>query len=156
MIYPRKNDSGVCLAHHINSFAVGPLGELYKCWEDVGKPEKTIGNINNEEPITNYEIPIQYALGTDKYEDEECRKCTFLPICADTCPKNRMEAKSSNYNGAIDDGCTHFKDYIVKCMEIVYDIYKTSEISRNLLNKMVTPLSENGYRIIYPQKKGNT
>lgn len=141
MLYPKSNDTGLCIAHFTNSFVSGPSGELYKCWEDVGMREKTIGNVNSDEPLSNHELPVLYTVGTDQYANEECRKCCFLPICRNACPRKQLSKTET---------CTHFKQYIVQCMESTYDIFKTAETSCDLLNKPFETLENKGYRIIYP------
>lgn len=144
MLYPKSNDTGSCIAHFTNSFVSGPSGELYKCWEDVGVSEKTIGNVNSNEPLSNHELPALYTVGTDQYANEECRKCSFLPICRNACPRKQLLKTET---------CTHFKRYIAQCMESTYDVYKTAETCCDLLNKPFETLEHKGYRIIYPSDK---
>ena len=31
-----------CSATHLNSFLIGPLGELYKCWNELGDGELNV------------------------------------------------------------------------------------------------------------------
>lgn len=45
-LYPRLNHDS-CMARHINSFAVDPDGDLYKCLSLVGVKEMAVGNVNN-------------------------------------------------------------------------------------------------------------
>jgi len=73
--YPTGNLDSICVASTHQSFVVGPEGELYKCWGDVGNAETVIGNIHEEEPVTNPELRAQYCTGTDPYSDSECREC---------------------------------------------------------------------------------
>jgi uncharacterized protein len=155
MFYPHSNDTGSCVANFSNMFVIGPHGEIYICWEDVGDKATVVGNICNDPPITNQEILARYGVGTDQYADEECRKCSSLPICAEICPRKRFE---SRFVGVTEtpDSCTHFKEHLVPCLEVFYDIYLTSEISRNLLAPAVAPRSRKGYRLIRTEQGNGT
>lgn len=41
---PQHPNKG-CMVNKINSYIIGPSGEIYKCWNDVNNPKKIIGNI---------------------------------------------------------------------------------------------------------------
>lgn len=69
--YPQKQLGG-CTADSSNSFVIGPQGELYKCWVDLGKENRVIGNIEKEE--INAGLISEYMIGTDKFSDIKCRK----------------------------------------------------------------------------------
>ena len=148
IFYPHGSQSCSCVANTSNMFVIGTNGEIYKCWEDVGKNRRVVGNICHEEPITNQELLAIYTIGTDPYADTECLKCRFLPICAEICARDRMEGRFFDEKKSVDY-CTHFKRHMIVCLEVFYDIYSTSEISRELLNlSEVEPMSRKGYRII--------
>lgn len=46
--YPVLQGKG-CSATHLNSFLIGPSGELYKCWNELGDEKKIIGFINDKD-----------------------------------------------------------------------------------------------------------
>ena len=46
-ILPQPQAVG-CAATSVNTFVIGPSGELYKCWVDVGRKEKIIGSIYDD------------------------------------------------------------------------------------------------------------
>ncbi|MCW8796570.1 MAG: SPASM domain-containing protein [Chlorobium sp.] len=153
MFYPHSNETGLCVAHFNNMYVIGPSGELYKCWEDVGIPEMTIGNVNSKSPITKHHIQAQYTIATDQYAHEECKACSFLPICSEICPKTWLDARKNSVNKH-DAYCTHYKTHLSECMDVFYDIYLTAETGKKLLNKPVTPLEAYGYRIIQSSRDG--
>jgi len=95
MVKPQK---GGCVASFINSFIIGPKGELYKCWVDVGKKEKEIGNIWGE--MYKNSIAYSYVVGSDMFSDEKCRKCSLSPLCDGGCPARRFLQKHNglDYN----------------------------------------------------------
>lgn len=81
-------NGGLCTAHYKNSLVVDPDGLLYKCWVDIGKKERSIGDL--DKGITNLELFCQYILGTDKFADKKCQKCSLLPVCDGGCSRYRF------------------------------------------------------------------
>lgn len=86
--YP-SNDRYECGVRNPNAIVIGPSGELYKCWNDVGNKDKIYGSIFGE--ITNEKILLDYLIGADPFDDEKCRSCTLLPVCSGGCPYERLE-----------------------------------------------------------------
>ena len=81
------------------SLGVNDRGQLFKCWEDVDKPERSFGSAHRwdpENPIATADAPdlltryLNTALPT---EDPECRECVFLPQCAGGCPARRLYSR---------------------------------------------------------------
>ena len=131
--YPAGNRHGNCVAISHNGFVVGPSGELYKCWEDVGKPAMVVGDVHESEPITEPELRALYALGTDPYDDPECLACAALPICGGGCANKRLCAKHFGEEGLTY--CSPHKDHLTAYLEEHYDIY----LSRALLGVGLSP-----------------
>lgn len=46
--YPNYSSKG-CMINRLNSYIIGPDGEIYKCWEDVSNEDKIIGYITEKE-----------------------------------------------------------------------------------------------------------
>jgi len=90
--YP-KSGFGECTARHINSFVVGPKGELYKCWNDIGVEDKTIGDIFN---LKASDLYIEYLVEADPLSLQECKECFYFPICDGGCPYARIESVHRN------------------------------------------------------------
>ena len=82
---------GGCTADSNMSFVIGPKGELYKCWVDIGRPEYEIGNIAGTK--LNLELTSEYIIGTDKFSDTKCQNCFMFPICDGGCGKYRLDDK---------------------------------------------------------------
>jgi uncharacterized protein len=82
---------GGCTADNVNSYIIGPKGELYKCWVDVGKEERVIGHINEDR--INLGLVSEYIVGTDMFNDEKCQTCFLLPVCDGGCGLFRLEHK---------------------------------------------------------------
>ena len=45
-IFPQRQMQG-CILTRRNAFVIGPQGEMYKCWDDVGIPERVVGTVDN-------------------------------------------------------------------------------------------------------------
>jgi len=72
-----------CQAETENSYVIDELGNCYKCWDQVGRTETSCFNITNVAE-KNY-VNILKFLGRDPFRDEQCGKCTFLPVCFGGC-----------------------------------------------------------------------
>ncbi len=86
-LYPRM-DRGICTCMDNNAFVIDPQGFLYKCWADVGIKNRSIGNLS--EGINNYGIMSQFMVASDKFADEKCLKCPYIPICDGSCNLYRV------------------------------------------------------------------
>lgn len=135
----------ICSANTRNSYVIGPQGELYKCWEDVGRQEMIIGSIHDDDPITNRELVALYSVGTDPYRDAECLECAVLPICGGGCANRRLRVKHFNEKGL--EYCSLYKENLIAYLIEYYEAFLTTEICAQVLNKQ-TKLSEEGYKII--------
>lgn len=91
-LYPRPI-FGECSARHITSFVIGPEGELYKCWNDIGIKGKTTGTVKNVS--LSHELLLKYLLENDPLSDANCERCFCFPICEGGCPYKRIYQKDS-------------------------------------------------------------
>lgn len=104
--YLKQVDKG-CMANAMNAYIVGPMGEIYKCWNDVSNPDKIIGYIDKRE-IINKTLFYRYMTDTNPFEDTICLKCSFLPICSGGCAWYRYRNKYSNGQFSL---CTIYRDF---------------------------------------------
>ena len=118
--FPRIVASGCC-ATSLTSYVIGPRGEIYKCWEDVGEESLVVGNIN-EKTYTNMPLLAKYMLHGSHILEEECRECPLLPVCSNDCAKNRL---SNKFMDAGYDLCSIYKskDY-AELNDMLYDFYQ--------------------------------
>ncbi len=83
----------------MNNYVIGPEGSIYKCWVDIGKKNKTLGNVND---LNSFDSALlaEYLLGTNKYADPKCLECFLFPVCDGGCGVFRLEHKFSgkDYN----------------------------------------------------------
>lgn len=147
--YPASNIDSGCVSTTHNKFVIGPKGELYKCWEDVGKPEMIIGNLHKDEPVTNPELRAQYSIGTDAYRDPECIVCSVLPICGGGCANKRLRAKQFGEGGF--EFCSPYKKNLILYLEGYIDSFLSKEICTAVLSSVRKKPDNNGYRVISPE-----
>jgi len=93
--YPRLQSSRGCCATVVNSYIIGPEGEIYKCWNDVSDERRIIGYINQENLI-NPSLFYRYMIRSKWYHNEECIHCFFLPICQGICAYYRLRNQHEN------------------------------------------------------------
>jgi uncharacterized protein len=147
-LHPVGKLDGACVAGMHEAFVLGPEGELYKCWNDVGQPAMEVGNIHSRDTITNPVLRAQYATGVDPFLDPECRSCAVLPICGGGCANRRLLAK---YQGREDvDYCSHYKTRLREYLEAYIDTVRTREMCAALLKPGKPSVEKPGYRVISP------
>ena len=95
-----RNNYGVCGAVAWNSYVVDPVGNLYKCWNDIGYPERRVGNVNEKFVINK---SLAEWLNYNPMRDEECKECKIFPICFGGCAYSRNEKKCNSLRWNIDD-----------------------------------------------------
>ena len=113
--YPILQGKG-CSATHLNSFLIGPRGEMYKCWNELGDESKVIGNVADND-FSNKELIRKYMLAANCFEDSLCKKCSILPICMGGCAYYRLKNLFENGNFDI---CSLYKDpgVLEKCISL--------------------------------------
>lgn len=83
---------GICCAVGINSYVVDPLGNLYKCWDDIGRIKCKVGSIF-EQPVLNANM-IRWM--SYEPEDQECRDCFAFPMCMGGCPNHALNGNEKH------------------------------------------------------------
>lgn len=103
-----------CMKQQLNSFVVGPNGELSKCWHDLGNEKRTVGNICNENEIYDYGILSEMMLEGDVIlSDERCKECVLYPSCDGGCAMDRSNKK---------EHCHLAKKHIEEILDLKYQI----------------------------------
>lgn len=118
--YPQYNMGGCC-ATSISSYVIGPKGEIYKCWMDLGKEDRVIGNVSDRK-YTNAPLLGRYMLYGSHVMTPECWKCPLLPICSNDCAHERLENMD---NKADNDLCCIYKDNNEALLDSMYKFYKS-------------------------------
>ncbi|ASQ90488.1 hypothetical protein CHL67_05730 [Prosthecochloris sp. GSB1] len=103
--YPALKES-VCTAIGSDSFVIGPSGELYKCWLDLGRKERSVGALGSDGP----ELNRRMARWTEfSPSSSGCRDCSMLPLCMGGCPELNLRSRDGEENLA----CCNWK-YVLR------------------------------------------
>ena len=104
-LYPKKI---WCNQFTLNSFCIGPSGELYKCENDFGRNERIIGDLSTGLYYNEYlENFMNQSIA------ERCKKCKILPICLGGCPNYRFHS-TNNYlcSFTLNNIIRHVEEYV--------------------------------------------
>jgi len=112
-VFPHMTMGG-CTMTKKNAYVVGPDGELYKCWRDLGNNAEAVGSINGS-TYRNTSLIAEGMVGASYLHNETCEKCTFFPVCDGGCTKIRL---LNNRDKGTRDTCTYFKHNIHELLEI--------------------------------------
>lgn len=98
-VYLPSFNPGICGAVNHSMCVIDPLGDLYKCWNEVGMKERSYGSIFSSEYNNNLNKWNNYKFIHSKI----CKECAFLPICMGGCPYRtieglEMQCISAKYN----------------------------------------------------------
>ena len=93
----KYNDySSECATRNPNSIVIDPVGGIYRCWEQIGDTSKRVGKMTskgiNREIAIEDEIKKELQL-TDPIRDTDCMSCSFLPLCCQGCPLEKLKKK---------------------------------------------------------------
>ena len=102
-----------CGAISYNSLVVSPDGNLYKCWDDIGRKNKSIGSIYSGIEMNNNLIKW---LSYNPIHDSECRECKFFPVCFGGCANIAFEKNSKN--------CATIKYNVEDTINLLYKMKK--------------------------------
>lgn len=115
--YPSLCKSRGCVATCSTAYVIGPMGELYKCWNDMGNEEMVVGNIADKE-LSRPDLYNRYMIDGTWTSDDNCRQCFFLPICSGGCAWQRLR---NRFHGGGFNFCSIFKEgHIEKYLKTYY------------------------------------
>lgn len=98
--FPIHRSKG-CSANSISDYVIGPEGEIYRCWLEVGDTSCVIGHITDSD-FENPQLYVNYQIDGDCFNSQTCLQCSLLPICSGGCPHNRLQ---NMYNNAQIEIC---------------------------------------------------
>lgn len=104
---PRKN---YCGADFCNGWVIDDAGNMYKCWNDIGIPEKVVGNINLGDSYLQRTDLLEKYSSFDPITYEDCKDCKMLPVCLGGCPHNRMEGRR-----ICEQRRFYMQEYLLEC-----------------------------------------
>lgn len=81
-----KQTFNFCAAVRKNAYVIDPKGNLYKCWNIIGREEMKIGTIIDSNKVNSELLRwIAYEPG------DKCLTCNLLPVCMGGCPYKYFE-----------------------------------------------------------------
>lgn len=111
--HPNYNSYVRCIYHKVNSFAIDPNLNLYKCAEHIGLKKFIVGKINsNSEVDLNNSKHYNDSLLYSPLFVEECKECKVLPICYGKCPVIWEQNEKKTNEGCIPEKTTISKKII--------------------------------------------
>lgn len=81
---------GICGAVSRSSYVVDPVGDLYKCWDEIGMRERRVGTLKDG-PVMNGQMVRWLSYEPD---DPECEDCFAFPMCMGGCPHHALNGAS--------------------------------------------------------------
>ena len=115
-LFPRRAHAGCTLTKR-NAYVVGPDGELYKCWDDVGIESLVVGHIDRFNDW-NMGLIAEGMTGCSYLDSQECKECFYFPICDGGCHKVRMNHRRDGKTGSC---CSYFKGHLEELLELHYE-----------------------------------
>ena len=116
-LFPQKARIGCTLTRR-NAFVVGPDGELYKCWDDVGIPDAVVGSIDRFDNW-NMALIAEGMVASSYLDSQECKECFYFPICNGGCHRIRM--KNLRNPDCQHSPCSYFRGNLEKLLELHYE-----------------------------------
>lgn len=145
-LYPVSSGESFCIANSQYGYVIGPQGELYKCWEDVGRDDLLAGSIADRTNLFSQDTTSRYMIGTDPYDNQECIDCSVFPICGGGCVNRRLRSFQFGESGL--PICSPYKDSLPEHLEAYHDAWLSREVKLNLLSEVSVVPKWNGYRVI--------
>ncbi len=148
-LHPGGFLDGTCVATRLQGFVVGPAGELYKCWDDVGRPQSVVGSVCAEETTVDAVLQARYVTGVDPYADPECLACKVLPVCGGGCAHRRLLVRYEGREGI--DHCSPYKTRLRDFLEAYVRAVRSRESCTALLQDGPVDAARPAYRVISPR-----
>ena len=100
-----------------SEYALDPLGNIYPCWETVGKKEHIKGSYSETGVIWDANVYNMWK-NTIAIKAPPCKTCKYVLFCGGGCPYHKMLQKD-------DQQCFIFKKIFMLAINKAYaDLYK--------------------------------
>jgi len=118
---------GGCCATQYNAYLIGPDGELYKCWNELGRPDRVIGNINDKKEM-NKDLLLNYLSGLTMFDDECCKNCCLFFVCEGGCHWIKINNYLNHRNNSF---CYYAKANMSTYLEEYFELKKSQNEHSN-------------------------
>ncbi|MBR7073769.1 MAG: radical SAM protein [Oscillospiraceae bacterium] len=117
--FPQRRMQG-CILTRRNAYVVGPDGEMYKCWDDVGMPEKIVGTVDSFKDW-NMGLIAEGMTACSYLDSPECKACFYFPICDGGCHRIRQNNLHTDHP---QSSCSWFRGNLENLLELHYESRK--------------------------------
>lgn len=100
-----------CTATQLNGFVIGPEGELYKCWNDMGRKEKVVDTVFSDGNLKQ-EVLFNYLMNNTIFDDPECEQCKLFFVCNGGCQWQRIKDKNLGKKSTCHIAKNNFENYL--------------------------------------------
>ena len=89
----------ICSAVSVNSFLIGPNGDICNCWDDIGVKDSVSGHVSKGFELTSNAVKWLGYLP----DNEKCKTCNVFPLCMGGCPRvsllnGELDCDTARYN----------------------------------------------------------
>ena len=104
-----------CMYRSTSCFAIDDKGDIFKCIEHLGNPDKRIGNLVSG----SFSLKkLAYSIfEKDPFEDIECIECSVFPVCGGGCPIDNIEKNQKD--------CSFLKTELADLLPYFYKSYES-------------------------------
>ena len=113
---------GGCSATHINSFIIGPSGDVYKCIKTLGTESEKVGTVFT--PLLVNQNQLKW-FAWDPLSFQLCHTCTFFPVCMGGCPYETLRK-----NLKAPAACSEWKNNMEDILRLYYASYTQHQKER--------------------------
>lgn len=108
---------------HTGMFLLGPLGDLYACWDHVGDPTCQIGKYYPEVDIK--EEALAAWRGRTTFAIPQCRQCKYALLCGGGCAYQALQQNGTLYS----PNCNNFGELFTRFAPVAYQEYVAGDHS---------------------------
>ena len=98
-----RSRANFCLADNVNGWVINSAGLVFKCWNDVTRPQHAVRNLLEGEPTPQMQRELARWLEWNPFALAECRDCPALPQCLGGCPHQAMAQPQPIKHGDCDE-----------------------------------------------------
>jgi len=104
---------------HKNGWIVGPAGDIYTCWENIGRKQNCVGSLNTLLAKGNLKESEKLRIPSNYREKFGCYRCKLFPICELNCMGEYWRTNKFNKNM-----CSKWKFTLTDTLLFNYNLQK--------------------------------
>jgi len=86
-----------CYADKKGSLVIGPNAELFPCGVSKFDHKSKMGDLNSDGKIEWKTNMLKAWIAVDGFDDPDCKKCRYMPLCMGGCRANRLHQKDKGH-----------------------------------------------------------